>query len=58
MQWQGENSRHALILSITHGLVRKLGGEIYVSSEEGMGTSFTLVFPVNESANGAEAWRE
>lgn len=49
------NDKHGtgLGLSITYGLVRKLGGEIYVTSEEGMGTSFTLVFPVNERANGA-----
>lgn len=41
-------------LSITYGLVKKLGGEIYVTSEEGEGTLFTLVFPINETES-AEA---
>lgn len=49
------NDKHGtgLGLSITYGLVKKLGGEIYVSSEEGAGTLFTLVFPINETASGA-----
>ncbi|MCA1743891.1 MAG: sensor histidine kinase [Desulfovibrionales bacterium] len=32
-------------LSITYGLVKKLGGEIHVESEQGKGTSFTVVLP-------------
>lgn len=49
------NNRHGtgLGLSITYGLVKKLGGEIYVTSEEGAGTSFSLVFPINEPPTGA-----
>jgi len=33
-------------LSITYGLVKKLGGNISVQSTEGVGTSFTLTLPV------------
>ncbi|MEW6427751.1 MAG: ATP-binding protein [Thermodesulfobacteriota bacterium] len=39
-------------LSITYGLVVKLGGEIYVASEEGTGTTFSLVFPINPRKSG------
>jgi len=34
-------------LSITSGLVQELGGEIRVDSEEGKGTSFTILLPIN-----------
>ncbi|MHB8791686.1 MAG: sensor histidine kinase [Desulfobulbaceae bacterium] len=40
-------------LSITYGLVKRLGGEIYVTSEDGEGTLFTLVFPIEGAASGA-----
>ncbi len=33
-------------LSITYGLVKKMGGEISVSSTVGVGTAFTIVFPI------------
>jgi signal transduction histidine kinase len=33
-------------LSITYGLVEKLGGKISVQSTQGVGTSFTLTFPI------------
>lgn len=33
-------------LSITYGLVQKLGGEIRVDSEVGVGTTFTVILPV------------
>ena len=32
-------------LSISHGIMEKHGGSITVQSQEGMGTTFTLVFP-------------
>ncbi len=32
-------------LSITNGIVKDYGGEIHVESEEGVGTTFKLVFP-------------
>lgn len=33
-------------LAITYGLVKKLGGEIYVESSPGAGAAFTLIFPM------------
>jgi two-component system NtrC family sensor kinase len=45
-------------LSITYGLVRELGGEIFVDSELGEGTSFTIELPLvlkqatKENGNG------
>jgi signal transduction histidine kinase len=41
-------------LSITYGLVQKLGGEVRVASEEGKGTEFTILLPV-QSPTRAEA---
>lgn len=32
-------------LSITYGIVKKLGGDITVSSETGVGTTFSIIFP-------------
>jgi signal transduction histidine kinase len=33
-------------LSITYGLVQELGGTIYASSQEGLGTTFTIKLPL------------
>lgn len=44
----GEGHGTGLGLSITYGLVKKLGGEIYVESDEGLGTTFSLVFPIDQ----------
>jgi len=33
-------------LSITYGLVRELGGKIYVQSKVGEGTTFTIILPI------------
>jgi signal transduction histidine kinase len=38
-------------LSITYGLVQKLGGEIRVKSEEGVGTTFTVLLPLEPPEN-------
>jgi two-component system NtrC family sensor kinase len=35
-------------LSICHGIVQKLGGTIAVSSRAGQGTTFTLIFPIEQ----------
>jgi two-component system, NtrC family, sensor kinase len=42
----GKRSGTGLGLSITYGLMKKLGGKIAVHSERGIGTTFSLVFPV------------
>jgi signal transduction histidine kinase len=34
-------------LSIVHNILKKLGGEIRVESEPGVGTSFTLILPLH-----------
>ena len=49
----GEGHGTGLGLSITYGLVKKLGGEIYVESDEGLGTTFSLVFPIDQQGTGA-----
>lgn len=46
---KGPGKGTGLGLSITYGLVRKLGGEIQVATEQGKGTTFTVVLPVNPS---------
>ena len=35
-------------LAVTYSLVQQLKGEIFVESEEGKGTIFTIKFPVQE----------
>ncbi len=42
-------------LSICHNLVRAMGGEITVSSEEGRGTTFRVVLPPTATATAAAA---
>ncbi|MGE4560439.1 MAG: PAS domain-containing protein [Desulfobulbus sp.] len=39
-------------LSVVHGIVRELGGEISVQSEPGRGTVFTVLLPIAEHGNG------
>jgi two-component system NtrC family sensor kinase len=34
-------------LAICYGIVKKLGGEIYVQSEKGKGATFTIILPLN-----------
>ena len=51
---QGLNRSHegsGLGLSITHRLVVLMKGDIYVESEKGEGTTFTVYFPKNDHAN-------
>ncbi len=40
-------------LSITYGLVKEMGGEIQVQSQEGQGTSFIVTLPLNQVQRGA-----
>ncbi len=59
---QGLNRSHegsGLGLSITHRLVVLMEGSIYVKSEKGEGTTFTLYFPrnVHDAANNRETNR-
>ncbi|WP_257451487.1 sensor histidine kinase [Archangium lipolyticum] len=42
-------------LSISHSLVQKMGGELRVRSEQGSGTTFSLVLPTGERAMEALA---
>ncbi|WPB77879.1 ATP-binding protein [Archangium violaceum] len=37
-------------LSISHSLVQKMGGQLRVRSEQGVGTTFTLLLPLGEPA--------
>ena len=39
-------------LSISHSLVQKMGGQLRVRSEQGVGTTFTLLLPLGEPAAG------
>ncbi|MBN2159153.1 MAG: cache domain-containing protein [Spirochaetes bacterium] len=41
-------------LSVTYGIVQRHNGTIRVDSEEGVGTTFTIEFPVEPAGNGTE----
>ncbi len=45
-------------LSLARTLVEAHGGRVWVESEEGVGTTFSLVLPVNSVGNGAKAQAE
>ena len=38
-------------LSVVHGIVKKCGGEIFVESEAGKGTAFTVYLPIAEKSS-------
>ncbi|MCY1082773.1 sensor histidine kinase [Archangium lansingense] len=42
-------------LSISHSLVQKMGGELRVRSEQGLGTTFSLLLPLGERASEPRA---
>jgi PAS domain S-box-containing protein len=46
----GQGQNPGLGLAVVHGLMTDLGGQIQVDSEPDMGTAFTLIFPLPNSA--------
>lgn len=48
-----QNGGTGLGLSITYGLVKEMGGEIQVQSQEGQGTSFIVTLPLDQAQRGA-----
>jgi two-component system NtrC family sensor kinase len=50
-----ERGGTGLGLSITYGLVREIGGDIRVQSEDGKGTSFTIRLPLHMDKKGEGA---
>jgi PAS domain S-box-containing protein len=47
-----KSAGHGLGLSVVDGIVRGLGGAIYVSSEPGRGTKFQILLPCADTADG------
>src|SRR5262249_10080094 len=47
-----KSAGHGLGLSVVDGIVRGLGGAIYVSSEPGRGTKFQILLPPADTADG------
>ncbi len=45
-------------LSIVYKIVNKYGGRISVASEQGVGTTFTIQFPITTESQGGEPWKD
>ncbi len=57
--FSARKENHAgLGLSIAHGIVHKLGGEIHVESEAGQGATFTVILPVKPKGDFSRAVEE
>lgn len=52
---QADKNRSGLGLSIVHGLVKQLGGSVFVNSTPGKGTCFDLYFPEGSQAGQRNA---
>jgi signal transduction histidine kinase len=52
---KGVGEGTGLGLSISYGIVRRHGGEIWVESEEGIGTTFFIKLPIEGGGNGSQS---